>query len=47
MALMADIGATILARLKNKAKESNINYQQYLQLFFRRSFYEGFQNLLM
>lgn len=35
---MADLGASILARLKNKAKESNINYQQYLQLFFQEEF---------
>ena len=35
---MADIGASILARLKNKAKESNINYQQCLQLFFQEEF---------
>ena len=38
MAIMADLGASILARLKNKAKESNINYQQCLQLFFQEEF---------
>ena len=38
MAVMADIGASILAKLKNKAKESNINYQQCLQLFFQEEF---------
>jgi predicted nucleotidyltransferase component of viral defense system len=38
MAVMADIGASILARLKNKAKESNTNYQQCLQLFFQEEF---------
>jgi len=38
MAVMTDIGASILARLKNKAKESNINYQQFLQLFFQEEF---------
>ena len=35
---MADFGASILAKLKNKAKESNINYQQCLQLFFQEEF---------
>jgi predicted nucleotidyltransferase component of viral defense system len=38
MAIMADLGASILARLKNKAKESNVNYQQCLQLFFQEEF---------
>jgi len=38
MAVMADLGASILAKLKNKAKESNINYQQCLQLFFQEEF---------
>jgi len=31
-------GASILAKLKNKAKEANINYQQCLQLFFQEEF---------
>jgi len=35
---MADPDASILAKLKNKAKESNINYQQCLQLFFQEEF---------
>jgi predicted nucleotidyltransferase component of viral defense system len=35
---MADLGASILAKLKNKAKESSINYQQCLQLFFQEEF---------
>ena len=35
---MADIGASILAKLKNKAKESNIIFQQCLQLFFQEEF---------
>jgi predicted nucleotidyltransferase component of viral defense system len=35
---MADLGASILAKLKNKAKESNISYQQCLQLFFQEEF---------
>ena len=38
MDLMTDIGASILAKLKNKAKESNISYQQCLQLFFQEEF---------
>ena len=35
---MQDKGASILAKLKNKAKTSNISYQQYLQLFFQEEF---------
>ena len=35
---MTDIGASILAKLKNKAKEANTNYQQCLQLFFQEEF---------
>lgn len=35
---MADIGASILAKLKNKAKVSGISYQQCLQLFFQEEF---------
>jgi predicted nucleotidyltransferase component of viral defense system len=35
---MADIGASILAKLKNKAKALNISYQQILQLFFQEEF---------
>ena len=38
MALMTDTGASILAKLKNKAKESNAGYQQCLQLFFQEEF---------
>jgi predicted nucleotidyltransferase component of viral defense system len=34
----ADLGASLLARLKNKAKAANINYQQILQLFFQEEF---------
>lgn len=30
---MADIATSVLARLKNKAKESGISYQLCLQLF--------------
>jgi predicted nucleotidyltransferase component of viral defense system len=35
---MADLGASILAKLKNKAKDLKINYQQCLQLFFQEEF---------
>jgi predicted nucleotidyltransferase component of viral defense system len=35
---MTDLGASILAKLKNKAKASNINFQQILQLFFQEEF---------
>ena len=38
MAVMQDIGASILARLKNKAKVLNVSYQQCLQLFFQEEF---------
>lgn len=35
---MADIGVSVLAKLKNKAKASGISYQQCLQLFFQEEF---------
>ena len=35
---MADQAASVLARLKNKAKASSISYQQCLQLFFQEEF---------
>lgn len=35
---MRDSGASILAKLKNKAKTENTNYQQSLQLFFQEEF---------
>lgn len=35
---MADMGASILAKLKNKAKASDIPYQQCLQLFLQEEF---------
>lgn len=35
---MADIGASILAKLKNKSKASGMPYQQCLQLFFQEEF---------
>lgn len=35
---MADIAASILARLKNKAKESGRSYQLCLQLFCQEEF---------
>lgn len=35
---MADIAASVLAKLKNKARTSGISYQQCLQLFFQEEF---------
>ena len=35
---MADIAASVLAKLKNKAKTSGISYQQCLQLFLQEEF---------
>lgn len=35
---MTDRAASVLARLKNKARESGISYQQCLQLFFQEEF---------
>ena len=35
---MADIAASVLAKLKNKAKSSGISYQQCLRLFFQEEF---------
>ncbi|MEY8391902.1 nucleotidyl transferase AbiEii/AbiGii toxin family protein [Lachnospiraceae bacterium] len=35
---MADIAASVLAKLKNKAKASDISYQQCLQLFMQEEF---------
>lgn len=35
---MADIGASVLAKLRNKAKSSSISYQQCLQLFMQEEF---------
>lgn len=35
---MADIAASVLAKLKNKANASSISYQQCLQLFFQEEF---------
>lgn len=35
---MADAAESVLAKLKNKAKISGINYQQCLQLFFQEEF---------
>lgn len=35
---MEDIGVSVLARLKNKAKASGTSYQQCLQLFFQEEF---------
>jgi len=36
--MTVDIGASILAKLKNKAKATNTGYQQCLQLFFQEEF---------
>jgi predicted nucleotidyltransferase component of viral defense system len=38
MAMTADAAASVLARLKNKARSSGISYQQCLQLFFQEEF---------
>ena len=35
---MADIAASVLAKLKNKSKTTGISYQQCLQLFFQEEF---------
>ena len=35
---MVDVAASVLAKLKNKAKSSGISYQQCLQLFFQEEF---------
>lgn len=35
---MADIAASVLAKLKNKSKTSGISYQQCLQLFVQEEF---------
>lgn len=35
---MADVAASVLAKLKNKAKTSGVSYQQCLQLFFQEEF---------
>lgn len=35
---MADVAASVLAKLKNKAKTTGISYQQCLQLFFQEEF---------
>lgn len=35
---MSDIAASVLAKLKNKAKASGISYQQCLQIFFQEEF---------
>lgn len=48
--VMADIAASVLAKLKNKAKDAGISYQQCLQRFMQeellrklsKSGYDGF-----
>ncbi len=37
---MADVAASVLAKLRNKAKASGISYQQCLQLFVQEEFFE-------
>lgn len=49
---MADIAASVLAKLKNKAKASGITYQQCLQLFVQEEFLRklsksGYDNFLI
>ena len=44
---MADQAASVLARLKNKAKASGISYQQCLQLFFQEEFLRKLAALIM
>ena len=35
---MADVAASVLAKLRNKAKASGVSYQQCLQLFVQEEF---------
>lgn len=49
---MVDIAASVLAKLRNKAKASGISYQQCLQLFVQEEFLRklsksGFENILI
>ena len=44
---MIDKAASVLAKLKNKARISGISYQQCLQLFMQEEFCGNFQNLVM
>ena len=44
MAIMQDKGASILAKLKNKARASNISFQHCLQLFFQEEFLRRLAN---
>ena len=49
---MADIAASVLARLRNKAKAAGISYQQCLQLFMQEEFLRklsksGYENALI
>ena len=41
---MADIAASVLARLKNKAKEAGRSYQLCLQLFCQEEFLRRLEN---
>ena len=40
---MADKAASVLAKLKNKARATGISYQQCLQLFFQEEFCAGWR----
>ena len=42
---MADIAASVLARLKNKAAESGRSYQLCLQLFCQEEFLRASENI--
>lgn len=42
---MADVAASVLAKLKNKAKAAGISYQQCLQLFMQEEFCGSSQSL--
>ena len=44
---MADKAASVLAKLKNKARAAGISYQQCLQLFFQEEFCAGWRLPLM
>ena len=41
---MADIAASVLAKLRNKAKASSISYQRCLQLFMQEEFLRKLSN---
>ena len=43
---MADVAASVLAKLRNKAKASGISYQQCLQLFVQEEFLRKINSVL-